>query len=169
MDCIIAELESRFSDQASSVMLGIQALTPKHPSFLDFEKVKGFATLYNGNIEDIGHELYQLQHLLQRSAQTNLSSLLELACFLESYKLAFQEVYRLLNIALVLPVTSVACERSFSSLKLIKTYLRSTMCDNRLSTLAILSVESARSQAINLNSFVDEFDAKHNNRKLALH
>jgi len=169
MDCVIAELESRFSHQASSVMLGIQALTPKHPSFLDFEKVKGFATLYNGNIEDIGHELYQLQRLLQRSAQTNLSSLLELACFLESYKLAFQEVYRLLNIALVLPVTSVACERSFSSLKLIKTYLRSTMCDNRLSSLAILSVESARSQAINLNSFVDEFDAKHNNRKLALH
>ena len=41
--------------------------------------------------------------------------------------------------------------------------------DNRLSSLAILSVESARSQAINLNSFVDTFDAKHNNCKLALH
>ena len=48
--------------------------------------------------------------------------------------------------------------------------LRSAMCDNRLSSLAILSVESARSQAINLNSFVDEFnDAKHDDRKLALH
>jgi len=43
------------------------------------------------------------------------------------------------------------------------------MCDILLSSLAILSVESARSQAINLNSFVDEFDAKHDDRKLALH
>jgi len=34
-------------------MIGIQALTPKHRSVLDFDKEKGFATLYNGNIEDI--------------------------------------------------------------------------------------------------------------------
>ena len=169
MDCVIAELQERFSDSSSTVMIGIQALTPKHPSFLDNEKIAAFAQLYNSNLEDISHEVYQLKRLLQRAEQNSLSSLLELTCFLEVYKLAFQEVYRLLNIALVLPVTSAACERSFSALKLIKSYLRSTMCDSRLSSLAILSIESRRSQSINFDSFVDEFDAKHNNRKLALH
>ena len=152
-------------------MIGIQALTPKHPSFLDYEKIAAFAQLYISNIEDISHEVYQLKRLLQRAEheQNALSSILQLACFLEAYKLAFQEVYRLLNIALVLPVTSAACERSFSALKLIKSYLRSTMCDSRLSSIAILSIESFRSQSINFDSFVDEFDARHNNRKLALH
>jgi len=66
-------------------MIVVQALIPKHLSFSDFEKVKGFATLHNGNIEDISRKLYQLQHLLQCSAQNTLSSLLELPCLLEQY------------------------------------------------------------------------------------
>lgn len=33
MDCLICELERRFSDAASTVMIGVHALTPKHPSF----------------------------------------------------------------------------------------------------------------------------------------
>jgi hypothetical protein len=53
--------------------------------------------------------------------------MLELACFLQPYKLAFHQIYRLLNIVLVLPVTSAACERSFSAMKLINSHLRITM------------------------------------------
>jgi len=137
---------------------------------LDFNNIEPFAKLYDGNIEDIIHEVYQLRRLLQRAEQINtLSSLLDLTCFLDMYKHAFQEVDRLLNIALVLPVTSAACERSFSALKLIKSFLRSTMRDSRLSNLAILSIKSARSQSINFDGFVDEFDSRHKNRKLALH
>jgi len=43
---------------------------------------------------------------------------------------------------LTLPVTVASAERSFSKLKLIKTFLRSTMSQVRLSSLAILSIES---------------------------
>ena len=57
----------------------------------------------------------------------NFITMLDLARFLEPYKLAFQEVYRMLNIALVLLVTSAACERSFSALKLIKTDRKSVV------------------------------------------
>src|SRR6218665_2533868 len=100
---------------------------------------------------------------------TSMITMIDLACFLEPYKLAFHEIYRLLNIASVLPVTSAACERSFSALKLIKTYLRSTMSDIRLSSLALLSIECVRAESINMDAFVDEFDSRHDNRKLALH
>ena len=78
---------------------------------------------------------------------------------MELDKLAFAEQYRLLSIVLVLSVTSAACERCFSSLKLIKTYLRSTMCDGELSDIAVLSVELQRSQSIVFDSVVDELDA----------
>ena len=173
MDCVIAELDARFSAQATTVLLGVQALSPKSETFLNQTYLNAFAELYRGDTEDLGHEVYQLKRLLARSEnssqQFEISDMLGLATFMEPYKLAFAELYRLLCIALVLPVTSAACERSFSSLKLIKTYLRSTMCDGRLSDIAVLSVESKRSQSIDFDSVVDELDARHQNRKLALH
>ena len=154
------------------MMLGIQALTPGSSSFLNRANLDVFAKQYNGNAKDLGHEIHQLKRLLERAEQKDpcaLSGMLDLARFLEPYKIAFAEMYRLLCIALVLPVTSAACERSFSALKLIKTYLISSMCDNRLSNISVLSVESARARAIDFDAFVDEFDARHHNRKLALH
>ena len=42
---------------------------------------------------------------------------------------------------LTICVSVASCERSFSKLKLIKSYLRSTMAQARLSSLAILSIE----------------------------
>lgn len=171
MDCLVGELERRFSGSSITVMFGVQALTPKHSSFLQIDKIEAFAELYRGNVEDIGHEIYQLKRLFQRTTEHSekLLTLVDLACFLQPYKLAFHHLYRLLSIAIVLPVTSAGCERSFSALKLIKSYLRSTMCDSRLSNIGVLSVESRRAELLNLDNFVDEFDARHHNRKLMLH
>ena len=172
LDCMVAELERRFGDQSSMIMTAIQAFNPKDASFLDQSKLSGFIELYHGNAEDIAHEIYQLKRLLERSKADKAeapSTVLELANFLEPYKMAFMELHRLLIIALVLPVSSASCERTFSSMKLIKSHLRTTMCDSRLSNLAVLSVESARAESLNLDVFVDEFDSKHQNRKLALH
>ncbi|GFW47670.1 hypothetical protein TNCV_2828621 [Trichonephila clavipes] len=43
---------------------------------------------------------------------------------------------------LTVPVSTASVERSFSKLKLIKTYLRSTMSQERLSALSVLSIEA---------------------------
>lgn len=43
---------------------------------------------------------------------------------------------------LMIPITSVSAEGSFSKLKLIKTYLKSSMLQGRLSSLAMLSIEN---------------------------
>lgn len=53
----------------------------------------------------------------------------------------FPEVYKLLCLILTIPATSVAAERNFSCLKRIKTYLRSTMTQERLSGLSLMSIE----------------------------
>ncbi|XP_073491308.1 uncharacterized protein [Aquarana catesbeiana] len=60
-----------------------------------------------------------------------------------------------LKIFLRICVSVASCERSFSKLKLIKNYLRSTMGQARLSDLAILSVESELAKCI-------DFDVVHN-------
>ncbi|MBN3271064.1 ZMYM5 protein, partial [Polyodon spathula] len=61
------------------------------------------------------------------------------------YKENLLELYGNLSIALqlllTLPVTVASGERSVSSLKLIKTYLRSTMSKERLNGLAMISIE----------------------------
>jgi len=51
--------------------------------------------------------------------------------------LKFPAIYTALRIALTLPVSSASPERTFSKLKLIKTRLRSTMCEERLENLII--------------------------------
>ena len=50
----------------------------------------------------------------------------------------FSKALRILS---VIPATSCSAERSFSSLRRLKTYLRNTMGQERLSSLALLHIE----------------------------
>ena len=60
---------------------------------------------------------------------------------LSSMQTAFPDLFALVRAALTIPVSSTTAERSFSALKGIKTYLRSTMSEERLTHLSILSIE----------------------------
>lgn len=73
-------------------------------------------------------------------------------------------LYVALRILLTLPVTVASGERSFSKLKLIKTYLRSSMTQERLVGLATISIEQELAQRIDLNGLVGTF-AKQKARK----
>ena len=57
-------------------------------------------------------------------------------------KEAFSALVHLLRIALTICVTTAKCERTFSCLKLLKNYLRSTMSQSKLNDLAAIAVES---------------------------
>ena len=60
------------------------------------------------------------------------------------------------------------CERSFSSLKRIITRLRTTMGDERLSDVAILSIERELvSTFLNYGEIIDDF-ASADNRRIVL-
>ena len=61
---------------------------------------------------------------------------------------------------LTIPVCVVTCERSFSKLKLIKTYLRSSTSHARLSSLALRSIESSVAEELNYDSIVTAFADK---------
>jgi hypothetical protein len=61
------------------------------------------------------------------------------------------------RILLTIPVTVAACERSFSKLKLIKTYLRSSMSNERLNSLALLSIENAVAQKMDTSESIKRF------------
>ena len=52
----------------------------------------------------------------------------------------FPSISKLLRILATLPVTSCTCERTFSALRQLKTYLRATMADDRLTFLALIHI-----------------------------
>jgi hypothetical protein len=62
-------------------------------------------------------------------------------------------------ILLTIPVTVASGERSFSKLKLIKTYLRSTMAQDRLVGLAMLSIENDIASCLDYSEVVTKFAA----------
>ena len=73
------------------------------------------------------------------------------------FQLIFKQIFILLKIYLSVPISSAGCERSFSCLKRVKTYLRSTMGQARLSSLAIINIESDCLKLININDIIDCF------------
>lgn len=62
-----------------------------------------------------------------------------------------------LRILLTMPVTVASGERSFSKLKLIKNFLRSTTTQHRLNGLAILAIEHEIVDQINLKDVIKKF------------
>ena len=64
-----------------------------------------------------------------------------------------------LKLFLTICVSVSSCERSFSKLKLIKSYLRSTMGQERLSGLAVLSIENEATKYIDFDYVINDFAA----------
>ncbi|GFX40011.1 transposable element Tcb2 transposase [Trichonephila clavipes] len=60
---------------------------------------------------------------------------------------------------LTVPVSTASAERSFSKLKLIKTYLRSTMSQVRLSALSVLSIEAEIVASVSYDIILKKFIA----------
>lgn len=78
-------------------------------------------------------------------------------CHSTGLKEVFPGIYIALRIALTLPVSSASPERAFSKLKLIKTRLRSTMCEERLESLMLISCE--KDIAINTDDVIKTFSS----------
>ncbi len=70
---------------------------------------------------------------------------------------AFPNLFIALRIYLTIPVSVASGERSFSRLKLIKNYLRSTMTQDRLNSLAIMLIESEEARKLDFQTLLEEF------------
>ena len=104
---------------------------------------KRFLCFYENDFEDLcllslDGELSLWEHYLKISVKglpDNVSTTLKQIAFP-----SFLIIKRALRILGTMPVTSCTCERSFSSMKLLKTW--TTMTNNHLNTLALLYVHS---------------------------
>lgn len=68
----------------------------------------------------------------------------------------FPNIAILLQILATLPVTTSTAEHTFSTLKLVKSYLRSTMSEDRLTSLAHIYIHG---QDVDVDEVIDSFAA----------
>ena len=97
-----------------------------------------------------------------KSLPKKLSETLEIIHPLQT---TFPTIYVLLQILATIPITTCTCERCISRLCFLKTYLRSTVTQERLTGLALLSIHHDR--YIDLDDIVNRF-ARNNERKMTL-
>ena len=80
-------------------------------------------------------------------------------------KQLLSEVVTVVRLLLVMPATNAASERSFSSMRRIKTYLRSSMLQERLNSTLILHVHKDLTDSLDLNAIANDFVSKNGIRK----
>lgn len=72
----------------------------------------------------------------------------------------FSEVSKLMELFLLLPVTSATAERSFSGLRRLKTFMRTCMSQELLNSLAILHVHKRMTCQLDVVNAAKEFIAR---------
>ena len=175
IDTALVQLKTRFSPECVAVIRGIDAFVPSSVHFLKVNATTAFAKHYKAKEEDLSLELRQMTRMLQRMKSngrypelTPGQELLQFTNFADGYQDAFYELCRLTRIACTIPITTASTERSFSVLKRVKTYLRTTMSDKRLTHLAMLSIHSRRAKNLDLERVVDMFINMYPNCRILL-
>ncbi|XP_025192468.1 zinc finger MYM-type protein 1-like [Melanaphis sacchari] len=116
--------------------------------------------LQSGDEKDIcANDLIEKLLICQNIVHKSVTPI-EVLNFIKKSNGAFPNLAIALRIMLTIPITSASAERSFSKLKLIKTYLRSTMSQERLSGLALLAIEKEESENLNYDKVIEDFAVK---------
>ena len=116
-----------------------------------------------------GNNLKIEVELVKRLPETSsMDSLDSFRRYLSSFRPAYSTLCHLAQIAMTIAVTSADGEQSFSALKCIKTRLISTMGQERLSALAILSIEREMAEELDYDSVIDQFASSDKNRHIKI-
>ena len=91
---------------------------------------------------------------------TNVRTVAEILNQVSISKTMLSEVSRLIRIFLTIPVSTCTAERTFSSLKRLKTFLRSTMTQPRLNNLMVLYVHREKTEELNVRNIAKDFKYK---------
>jgi hypothetical protein len=86
----------------------------------------------------------------------------------EINKIVFPNLYKLLQVALTIPVSSASFERSFSVMRRIKTWLRNSMTNDKFENLSLLHIERDLANIINSEDVLNIFAQKSRRLNLIL-
>ena len=169
IDHIMVEMDRRFDKKNIEIMKAVSALSPEYSSFLQIEELFPFCDIFAIDAKELKTEIQTCRQLLQKvKPDDKPKTLLEFCNFLANYGLCFEQLRNCVLICVTLPVSSCECERSFSTHRMVKNYLRSSMKNQRLESLLMLAIHKNRAQYLNLNRVLDRFSRKFPKCRIAL-
>ena len=143
---IIMQLTDRFNEHMK-ISCKIQLLVPMYICNAEYEGLSEAVEFYKQDISknEMKDEFvrWKAKWLRERNEGKDIPSnaVETLTAISTSQKIFYPNVYVLIKILATLPVTTASAERSFSCLRRLKSYLRSTMCEERLSGLAMMQIQ----------------------------
>lgn len=139
LDSLICSLKNRFANQHEPAFL----LYNLHPNYVKNHSYEQFVNIVNvintfyDEIDNFQEEaLAWYYHCINSSINSKELSLLDVLQHCQFYP----AVQNALQLVIALPPTTCTIERSFSTLRRVKTWLRSTMSEKRLDGLCMMSV-----------------------------
>lgn len=138
IDHIIKHLNDRFPDSIKPMLYGFYLLPCNFQKLTD-EVIESITKEYNNDIphpDDLPQEIHRwktLSDIQGLGSKCSLDEILKHTQFYPNIKTIFL-------LLLALPVGSCSCERSFSALRRLKTWNRSTMTEARLCGLSMIHI-----------------------------
>ncbi|KAI6657242.1 hypothetical protein LOD99_11146 [Oopsacas minuta] len=159
IDILLSELKERFAENDYEILRNINEVLLKwQPNSHLIQKLSEF---YDFDSHQLECEMRVFYSYVKNNIIKDTPSVLDLAQLFvdKNLNVMFPLVWKLILIAACIPVSTASPERSFSALRRLKTYLRSTIGQQRLSGLALMNIEAevARSLETELDLIVDKF------------
>lgn len=150
LDLIAQELEKRFPEISTELLTCISCLDPRN-SFCKFDlgKLVHLAELYPDDFsqidcrmisQELQNYIYSVRRNVEFSAIQDVQSLSK-KMVATGKSQVFPKVYRLIELALLLPVATATVERAFSAMHFVKTDLRNRMGDEWLNDSLVVYIE----------------------------
>ncbi|XP_022171524.1 52 kDa repressor of the inhibitor of the protein kinase-like isoform X1 [Myzus persicae] len=163
LDHMIQELKSRFSDKFVKV-IPLEGLIPIHKDSYSTEAILNAAMFYDQDLLSSSDLVLKAEINLWKTKwnkiETNIPHTAVTSLpYCEEY---FPNIKILLQLFATLPVSTATAERSFSTLRRLKNYMRSTMTESRLNGLALLNIH--KDKDIDIDKVVDQFSRKKRRR-----
>ena len=173
LDLVVASINCRFDQKGYRTMINIEQLLFKASNGETFEdELTSVCTFFGDDFckETLSIELPIFRQVYLSSPvghsppslQVIKEALLSLS---PSQRKLVSNVSLLFQLLLILPATNASSERSFSTLRRIKSYLRSTMGQARLNHLMILYGHQERTDSLDMKAIGNTYIAKNEARK----
>ena len=166
IDIFVKEIQERFNADNLEPVLELfhVIMIEDEQTLINFNKLKMYDKLIN--LVDLKLELqsYVKYKLLNHHIMWKEFDILLEEFNKKDLKQPFQQIYSVIKLYLTIPITTSEGARCFSALKLIKSCLRTTMTNDRLSNLAILKI--ANDVKINYDDIINAF-ASVKNRQMS--
>ena len=108
--------------------------------------------------------LYRAECKNKIKSVTHVSTLAEVFNAMPADKIQCSEVHKMSKLYYTIPLTSATCERSFSTMRRLKTWLRANTVANFLNDIMFANIQKAQMDDLNIKAVAQEFANKNEER-----